>query len=228
MIELVVMSIGLALLDSLNPATIGTMAVLLPLVKQVEHSLSFLISTYITYFAGALFLYYGIDQFLGKVFQEIVDQHPSLISIVELILGVILIGIGLWLYYKRRKRKEVGTSLTQGIGIRSLQPGYLFLFGIVSTLSDLPTALPLIGFIGRMVEFHPSSAILFLFLSLYVLLYVAPLIALYVVFKNVKEKLEVVTEWFHQAIVHFSQYALPPLMLVLGGWIMVIGVMGLR
>ncbi len=75
MIEMIGITLGLALVDCLNPATISTMAVLLPLVKRVEHTLSFLFSTYLVYFAGGFALFYGFDRFLKAHLSQFVEQY---------------------------------------------------------------------------------------------------------------------------------------------------------
>lgn len=219
MIEIIAITLGLAFVDCLNPATISTMAVLLPLVKRVEHALSFLFSTFLVYLASGLALFYGFDRFLKAWLSQFVDQYSLWVYTGEILLGLILIGfgIGVWLKY-RRTTQGTPADPAAVMGIKSFHPSYLFLFGIVSTLSDLPTAFPLIGFIGKMVDFNPSTPTLHLLLLVYVLVYVAPLIALYVIFRTVKEKIQPFTRWFINFIHQFTQYGLAPLLVGLGIW----------
>jgi hypothetical protein len=219
MIEIIVTTLGLAFIDCLNPATISTMAVLLPLVKRVEHALSFLFSTYLVYFAGGLALFYGFDRFFKARLSQFVDQHNLWVYTGEILLGLILAGFGIGVWLKnRRTTPGQPADPTAVMGIKSVHPSYLFLFGIISTLSDLPTAIPLIGFIGKMVDFNLSIPAFLILLLLYVLIYVAPLIALYVIFRTVKEQIQSFTKWFINFINKFTQYVLAPLLVGLGIW----------
>jgi threonine/homoserine/homoserine lactone efflux protein len=224
MIEIIGITLGLAFVDCLNPATISTMAVLLPLVKRVEHALTFLLSTYLVYFAGGLVLFYGFDRFLNARLSQFVDQQSLWVYTGEILLGLILagFGIGVWLKNSRTTHGQPADSAAV-TGIKSVHPSYLFLFGIISTLSDLPTAFPLIGFIGKMVDFNPPFLTFFILLLVYVLIYVAPLIALYVIFRTVKEKIQPLTRWIINFIYKFTQYALAPLLVGLGIWVILDG-----
>lgn len=219
MIEIIGITLGLAFVDCLNPATISTMAVLLPLVKRVEHALSFLVSTYLVYFAGGLVLFYGVDRFLKTRLSQIMDQHSLWIYTGEILLGLILIGFGIGVWLKNGWTNQGQPPDSAAVaGIKSVHPSYLFLFGIISTLSDLPTAFPLIGFIGKMVDFNTSIPAFLILLLVYVLIYVAPLIVLYVIFRTVKEKIQPLTRWIINFIHKFTQYALAPLLVGLGIW----------
>jgi cytochrome c biogenesis protein CcdA len=219
MIEIIGIALGLALVDCLNPATISTMAVLLPLVKRVEHALAFLFSTYLVYFAGGLALFYGFDRFLNARLSQFVDQHSLWVYTGEILLGLILIGFGIGVWLKNGQTNHGQPADPAAVtGIKSVHPSYLFLFGIISTLSDLPTAFPLIGFIGKMVDYNLSILAFLILLLVYVLIYVAPFIALYVIFRTVKEKIQPFTRWFINFIHKFTQYALAPLLVGLGIW----------
>lgn len=219
MIEIIGITLGLAFVDCLNPATISTMAVLLPMVKRVEHTLSFLFSTYLVYFTGGLAIFYGFDRFLKAYLSQFLDQHSLWFYAGEILLGLILAGFGIAVWHKnRRPNRGQPADPAEVTGIKSVRPSYLFLFGIISTLSDLPTAFPLIGFIGKMIEFNPSILTFVGLLLIYVLIYVAPLIALYVIFRTVKEKIQPLTQWFINFIQKFTQHALAPLLIGLGIW----------
>lgn len=221
MIEWIGLTLGLAAIDSLNPATIGTMVILLPLVKKVEHALIFLFSTYITYLAGGLSLYFGIDGLLGGLVSTAVNQYAQVIGAAEILLGAVLLVWGLQLWFKKRSKHE--PEMPQAISFKSLRPGYIFLFGVGSTLSDIPTGLPLIGFVGKMINSQPSPIELILLLSIYVLIYVSPLILLYVVYQRMQEKTYRLGVWFNQSILIFNRYALPPLVFACGAWLLADG-----
>lgn len=224
MIDIIGITLGLAFVDCLNPATISTMAVLLPLVKRVEHTLYFLFSTFLVYSVGGLALFFGVNRLLKARISQFVDQHSLWVFSGEILLGLLLAGFGIAMWFKNSRKPQGQTIDPAAVtGIKSVNPSYLFLFGIVSTLSDLPTAFPLIGFVGKMVDLNPSFPFFLTLLLVYVLIYVAPLIALYVIFRTVRDKIQPFTQWFIVFIQKIMKYALPPLLVALGIWTMLDG-----
>ena len=227
---MIVSVIGLALLDCLNPATIATMAVLLPLVKKVHHALFFLGSTFITYYLGGLILYFGVDQFLSTFFTRVFDQYANIIFFAEVALGILLFGVSLAkLIQQVKSRHWIGKKQDPSatIEIKTLHPFGIFMFGVGSTISDLPTAFPLLILIGRLSETRPSMIDLLILLFLYVLIYVFPLILLYAIFLKTQQKMKALGVWFQKAIHAFNTYALFPLLILLGGWLIYDGLSNL-
>jgi len=53
--------LALAVIDAFNPATIATMMLLLPMVKEKWHSLIFVAGTYLVYFISGFIVFIGID-----------------------------------------------------------------------------------------------------------------------------------------------------------------------
>ncbi len=118
---------------------------------------------------------------------------------------------------KRRSQRDAQKA--DDLTFKSFKPGYIFLFGIASTLSDLPTGLPLIGFVGEMIHIQPSPVLLLSLLSVYVLVYVSPLIVLYVAYHQVRQWADRLGVWLNRAVGYFNHYALPPLVLGCGIWL---------
>ena len=110
MIQLLLSLLGLSLLDCLNPATIATLILLLPLVKKVSHSAIFIWGTFVAYFVIGISFYYGIDKFIKSFIIEVITKNSYALSIFGIILGIILLGIGIKLsikILKTLKKKEV-------------------------------------------------------------------------------------------------------------------------
>jgi cytochrome c biogenesis protein CcdA len=220
--------IGLAFVDCLNPTTIGAMALLLTLVKKVQHSLIFLASTFITYYMGGLALYFGIDRYLSRLIHWIIDRYAAPLYVSEIALGILLFGISLrglirQIRIRRFRRVQATTETPEPGAADSIIPFHplgLFVFGVGSTLSDLPTAFPLLALIGKLVEARIPLVAMLLILFLYVLIYVLPLIVLYAVYQKKREQTHRLAVWFQKSIVWFNRYLLPPLLMAAGAWIL--------
>lgn len=162
--------IGLAFVDCLNPTTIGAMALLLILVKKVQHSLIFLASTFITYYMGGLALYFGIDRYLSRLIYWIIDRYAASLYVSEIALGILLFAISLRALIRQilnrcfRRVQETAETPEPGAAdsVIPFLPLGMFVFGLGFTLSDLPTAFPLLALIGKLAEARVSLVALLL------------------------------------------------------------------
>ncbi len=224
MIELVAVTLGLALIDSLNPATITSMAILLPLLRKVEHALSYVASVYLVNYLGGVVLYFGVDGVLRQWLSETWLRHAALISAAQALAGLLLVAAGIGLYLRKASPSRCRQArLARPPAIRSLHPTSLFVFGVVTTLSDLPTAFPFIAFIGRMIEAQPSMATFAILLGVYVMIYVAPTLLLYGIFKVKREQMRPITRQLTRLNDGFARFVLPALVAALGIWLAVGG-----
>lgn len=219
--------VGLALVDCLNPTTIGAMALLLTLVKKVQHSLLFLASTFVTYYIGGLALYFGIDRYFSLLLIWINDRYAAPLYTSKIVLGILLFGISFGGLIRRIKmrctKRGQETAATPEPGasasVLPVHPLGLFIFGVGTTLNDLPTAFPLLALIGKLTEARLSLDVFLLILFLYVLIYVMPLIVLYAVYQKTREKTQRIGTWLQKSIVWFNRNLLPPIMMAAGAWI---------
>lgn len=155
----------LALVDSLNPFSIAGLLYLLLTPRPLPRAAAYLAGTVLVYFLGGVTLFVGLDAL------PLAELRPSGRA-GHLVLGGVgaaLLGAGLWL---ERSRSKAATAP------RSLHPGVVGLFGAVSTLSDLPTAVPYLVAVERLTAASVGLGSALLALAGYVLVYVAPLLAL--------------------------------------------------
>ncbi len=169
-----------ALIDSANPLNIATHIYLLGTPKPVLRVCTFLIGIYVTYFiigtCIAFFLYDFVDDFF---------RNPQLIDyIFGSIIGLILIGFGLYTFHKERRKVHHEKKPF------SLKPMGTFFLGTLITIANLPTVFPYLAAIDQMLKedlelFEILSAIWW-----YNVLYISPLLVLFVIYLILRRKSE--------------------------------------
>jgi cytochrome c biogenesis protein CcdA len=167
MISLVVTLTLLGLLDSLNPATIIAMVFLLSTTNPLPRTISFLLGVGVTYFVCGLLIHFG--------FSSVFDYAQNFLAstwgyVVKALLGVVLVVTSSWLCYKK---SETNTKTPTAI-----HPAATFIFGVTSTVSDMPTAFPYLVALERISTINPDFITTFIFLVYYNILYALPALVL--------------------------------------------------
>lgn len=171
MLNILLLLVPLALLDSLNPFTIATHIFLLttknPLPKAVFH----IIGIYLMYLIGGVLIFLGFD---------LVIREVLLIPNIKLVGYIIefLLGIGIIIFaYKKHKGGFHETDVSKKTPLKSI---YCLFLGFFSTLADIPTAFPFFIAIGLLKKMGVGTLNIntIVVLSFYVLIYVLPLIVL--------------------------------------------------
>lgn len=167
MISLVIPLTLLGLVDSLNPATIIAMVFLLSTAQPLPRTLSFLLGVGTTYFLCGLLIHLGF----GAVFDYIQNFFKGTGGyIAKAVLGVVLVGSSLYLHYKPQSTDFKTPT--------SIHPGATFVFGAVSTISDMPTAFPYLVALERISTINPDTFITLGLLFYYNILYALPALVL--------------------------------------------------
>jgi cytochrome c biogenesis protein CcdA len=219
---LLLIGISLGLLDCLNPFTISAQAVLHTLVKKTHHVLYYIVGTFLTYFIGGIFVFFGIDKVISLFLKNIMTSHGIVIFSIEIALGIGLFLLGAFLLYKQIKKIKTDKSISgeqtedcvKGENTRErkfapkhIKPVYLFFLGASNTIFDLPTGVPYLLFIAQIVEAKLTiGKVLFLF-TFYNLIYILPLVALFILHLLLKEKAEKITEKIKTKIAFLSGWA---------------------
>ena len=171
MLSLLTIIVPLALLDSLNPVTIAVHVYLLGTPQPKTRTTTFMAGVFLAYFAGGLLLAFG----LGSILQYIGHVGDTTWRVVQAVLGVALLGFG-W-YLRGGQSNDEQPAHPASMSARSS-----FWLGFAVTASDLPTAVPYIAAIERMLQANLSSGVMIGFVTLYNLVYLLPLAALFGVY----------------------------------------------
>ncbi|WP_028551490.1 GAP family protein [Paenibacillus sp. UNC451MF] len=218
--------LGMALLDSLNPAAISILIFILPMVKKTWHAVFFIGGAFMTYLLTGLVFYYGIDRFAKKWLFSLLQAYPLACSITGMILGGLLIGVGV-LYTVRivRSFRHKEAESSSGISnIKSVHPMMLLGLSITSTLGDAPTSIPYIVFISHLTEQHVPFSVMMLNLIVYCFIFVLPMLVLYIAYGLIKEKFNFIETVTRKVMNKLSKYAVPAMAYAAGIWLFYISI----
>lgn len=177
MLNLLALIISIALLDSLNPVTIAVHVYLLGTPKPKTRTLTFIAGIFLAYFAGGILLSLG----LGSILQYFAEFSDSTWQLIQAATGLLLTGFGVYLWYAPGKEKDPEKPA-------SISPAGTFWLGIGVTVSDLPTAVPYIAAIGRILQAEISLFEILSALAFYNFIYVLPLLTLFGVYLFMGER----------------------------------------
>lgn len=218
----------LALADALNPATIATMMIILPIVKEKWHSLIFIAGTFLVYFITGIIVFIGVDKYLKSFIIGIAEKFSMHVGIIELLLAAIIITIAIVQAIKlinRIIKEEPSKNDYMAAVVKMVNPSALVILAVSSTLMDIPTAIPYFGFIGILTNSGTSLLLSIFLFIVYCLIYVLPMIILYLMFTLIQgERFNRIESGFRSFINTVSEYLLPVILLALGVLLIVHGV----
>lgn len=195
------------LIDGLNPCAIGMMVFLLGYLvvfagkpeRVLKTGLLYIATVYLTYFVIGLFFYEGLSRFLGA------PGFSEMAATLKLILGLAVIGAGLvnikdFFFPGRGISLEIPSRLRpklQSFVEKSTYPA-TFILAILVTLFETPCSFPLYaGTVGILSRCGFSTLELLIYLAVYNLLFVLPLILILgLIFGGVE--IVYLKEWEHR------------------------------
>jgi cytochrome c biogenesis protein CcdA len=190
MLFLLMFLLGMSLVDSLNPFSIAVHIFLLGILKNTNRIAFYVLGILVVYFLGGIVIFTGLTTVFDKLAEQFATIPEFVLFGLESIFGVILIVYGLIEFRK-------GSKSRQSLESKDVSTWALILLGAGGTLSDLPTAIPYIGFIAKMTEMRIDILIGCSLLLIYNVIYILPLLiiwALYLAYKdNLRNRMESIT-----------------------------------
>jgi len=182
--------------DSLNPFTIAVHILLLVILKNVNRISIYVSGILIVYLVGGIAIFTGfsvVSDFLVEQFALIPD---FVLYGIEGILGIVLAIYGILEWRKNSEKKQESKSL-------DVSTWALLVLGAGGTLTDLPTAIPYLGFIAKMTEMRIDILTGILFLIGYCFIYTFPLFLIWVLYlkfqDRIKDKMELIVKRIESA-----------------------------
>ena len=216
---------SLALLDSLNPASISLLIILLPLVKKAFHIFFYIGGAFLTYLLIGLVFFHGIDYYLEQLITRLIEKYSFISSIIGLSIGTTLIIIGTLLtiriIYSFTYNNDVKETKRK-VAVKSVHPFMLIGLSMSSTLSDAPTSIPYIFFISRLAQVNDPFIVMLIHIVIYCVIYILPMLILYASYKMIKEKFSSIETWTRNTISKLSKYGVPLVAYALGIWLIFI------
>jgi hypothetical protein len=198
--------LGLALVDALNPFSIAAHAFLLGTNRPQARGAVFIVGTFALYLAAGWLLLEGWLAILRRLLPMLPAWAvPSL----EAAAGLACLGFAVHMLVTQNRGKAF--SPPSNLGLRAT-----FLFAVVSTASDLPTALPLFAAVNQIAALEQGALGQLAWLALYVAVYVSPLVLMSVVQAKLGPRAEGVFGRVRAGVDWAFARLLPPLLMLYG------------
>lgn len=219
--SLIITLLATSSVDSLNPIGITQQFILQGMVKKPQHIWYFILTTGVVNMIFGYFVYYGIINGLSMLF----GQYSLIVFLLELVIGVLLLFFGTKGLVKGivRRRKNPSAAMDQTVEeekvksrIRSVTPMALIGIGIVSTASELTSAVPYFAFLAVLVTYELPFWLLTLVFILYNIIYMLPFMLMYVVYIISRKKFDRLYIFFKERLNRFSEFFVPLLLLGIG------------
>lgn len=179
MISLLLFASGLGLVDSVNPASIGFLIVLFPLLSRPAEGFWYVGGTFVTYLAVGLGIHLGLAASVGRLLGTIPTEAWTWI---KLGLGIGLLAFGIAAWSRPAGRGKAAAPLR-------VAPWALFLLGASNTVFDLPTSLPYVALLARLASMGAGPALALPLLLAYNLVYIAPMLGLQAAYMALRDRL---------------------------------------
>jgi hypothetical protein len=206
---------GLAIIDALNPFSIAAMAFLLSTDRPVHRGVTFIIGTFAVYFLAGVVLLEG----WLIVIKTLLPSLPGwILGSLEMAAGAAAgaAGIDTW----RRAAKDKSAP-----GPSNLSTAATFAFALVSTLSDLPTAIPYFAAASQIAAAGSDPLTRYAWLVAYNMVYVAPLAAMLALRSALGANAESVLARVRRAVDWSFAKLLPPGLVIAGAALLIDGAM---
>lgn len=202
--------VGLSARDALNPFSIAALTYLLATPRSAARATTFVVGTYLTYFAGGVVLVRG----LGYLVTEVMPRLPwwampagmMTLGVVCLILAVIT--------WHRASTGQSAFTPPKNLSVRATA-----MFAIVSTAADIPTGAPYIAAATQIATVTNSVVTQCGWLALYNLVFTAPLIALLTAHLGLGARARPIFARLQHGIDWAFVHLTPLVLLGLGGWL---------
>jgi len=208
---------GIAVVDSLNPATIGPALVLTMSAHPVRRVLEFAAGFFLVNVVGGVLLVLGPGRWLLSLVPHLSDHAKHLLEIGG---GIALIVAGVVLLAGRRRFVRDGPSEPRQ------RSGSGFATGVAIAAAELPTALPYFAAIAAIAAADLSSASELALVLLFNIIFVAPVVAIAVLVGTVPSLRQTVIEPVRRWMSTHWPQALGGVLVAAGLALLAIGVVG--
>lgn len=156
LLQILGVTVGAGLLDSLNPIAIAQQFILQSVTERRHDILAYIFGIGLTNFIFGLLFYFGLAQLLRGMFESIQANCPLVLPMGAIIAGLSLLIYTFYQAYKlwQVKNSEAVEAATteQALPDRKLSIIQLFGIGVVSCLAELTSALPYIGYLTYLIS----------------------------------------------------------------------------
>lgn len=226
--ELLITLFAMSSVDSLNPIGITQQFILQGLVKKPRHIWYFIITTGVVNMIFGYLVYYGAMAIISSGISHVVDNYGIVLYLLEMALGVsLLIWSGISLAKRILGKRNGGESGAHAAEeekirsrVRSVTPVALITVGVVSTVSELTSAVPYFSFLAVLLNYKLSFLVLTLILILYNIIYILPFAILYVVYIVSINYFNKIYDFFRNRLKRVIGFLVPVLVLAIAVFVL--------
>lgn len=190
MLNLLLLLIPIAVIDSFNPTAIATIIVLLALPKPVPRVIAAILGFGFAYFAFGALVVLGAGNLIAQLsasFGEWFTTPPPALYYIQVALAA-----GLFYYSIRQMRKaKQPSAATETAPSRSVRwastPVAAFALGVALNVSELPTAFPYLAALERITASQVTVIESLIALVVYAALFVLPMVLILVLYLRLHE-----------------------------------------
>ena len=223
--NLIVTLLATSSVDSLNPIGITQQFILQGMVKKPQHIWYFILTTAVVNIVFGYLVYYGVIRVIDLFWDFLLNENALIVFLFEILLGisVFLFSVA-WIVKKNNlKNKDFCRGADNQLldenkikaQIKHITPLALVNIGIISTVSELTSAIPYFAFLSVLVTYKFSFGVLTLVLICYNIIYIAPFVLLYVVYLLSKKKFDDMYIFFKNKCSNILEYSVPLLLLII-------------
>jgi cytochrome c biogenesis protein CcdA len=190
MLNLLILLIPIAIVDSFNPTAIGAIIVLLAMPRPVPRVIAAILGFAFAYFVFGVLVVLGAGNLIAQVsawFTETFSNPPPILYVAQLALAA-----GLVYYFVRQRRKKLLVEPLSAPPSKSVRwastPVAAFALGAALNASELPTAFPYLAALERITASQVLTIEAIFALAVYALIFVLPLIIILVLYLRLRER----------------------------------------
>jgi cytochrome c biogenesis protein CcdA len=198
----ILFTLSISLFDSFSTTQqIIIFVLLLTPVKPVRNGVSYLAGLIGVYFACGVVAYPVIDQlraFLGRFFPSTANLSNPVYYQVEFICGIIMAGLGL-LYYRKKRHAPPNRAENMVVArLRSMNAYVAFGIGAFISVTSFPVSIPYLIALGRYATLHIGLPAATGLIVLYNVGYALPMLAILVIYLYARRGTEDLTDRLHE------------------------------
>lgn len=229
--KLIVTLLATSSVDSLNPIGITQQFILQGMVKKPRHIWCFILTTAVVNIFFGYLVYYGVVKVVSDLLTGLMAKYALTVFMFETLFGIVLLLFSiLWLLKRKKKysRTNDNTCLLTKSAFKNkfkhIKPLTLIYIGVLSTVSELTSAVPYFVFLSVVGTYHFSFGMLTIVLMLYNIVYIVPFVLLYVVYLLSKKSFDKMYIFFRKKCGVLFSNLVPLLFLLVAGLIVFNGV----
>ena len=190
MLNLLILLVPIAIVDSFNPTAMATIIVLLAMPKPVPRVIAAILGFAFAYFAFGVLVVFGAGNLIAQIsawLSATFANPPPILYVAQMVLAAGLV----WFFFRQRRKQPPAAPLdpAPSKSVRwASTPIAAFALGAALNASELPTAFPYLAALERITASQVLTIEAIFALAVYTLIFVLPLIIILVLYLRLRER----------------------------------------